>query len=158
VTDLAAELARQPILAGLDPAHLRALAEHARPVTYEPAERIFSTDDPADRFWVVGSGSVALDLGVPGRGDQVLETLVAGTVLGWSWLVEPHRWHFGAVARTRVGAVEFDAAAVRARCDADPAFGYAVLRLVTPVLVDRLLAARLRLLDLYAAPRQESRS
>jgi len=43
---------------------------------------------------------------------------------------------------------------VRRRCDADPGFGYAVLRSFTPVITERLQATRLRLLDLYASPAQ----
>jgi CRP-like cAMP-binding protein len=75
-------------------------------------------------------------------------------MLGWSWLHPPYRWHFGAVARVATTAIAFDAASVRRRCDADPAFGYALLRLFTPLITERLQATRLRLLDLYAAPSQ----
>jgi CRP-like cAMP-binding protein len=152
MTDVTARVSAQPFFAELPAAHLAALSAEGAPVSYEPAERIFAMGAAADRFWLVESGNVALDLRVPGRGDQVMETLVAGTVLGWSWLVAPYRWHFGAVARTRVDAVAFDATSVRSRCDADPEFGYAMLRLFTPVIIDRLQSARLRILDLYAAP------
>ena len=105
-------------------------------------------------FWLIEHGSIALDMRVPGRGDQIVETLGPGTVLGWSWLHPPYRWHFGAVARLATTAIAFDAASVRRRCDADPAFGYAMLRAFTPVITERLQATRLRLLDLYAAPSQ----
>jgi len=136
-------------------AHQRtALAEIAAPVTFAAGARIFAEGDPADRFWLVDEGSVALDLRVPGRGDQTLETLGAGTVLGWSWLYPPFQWHFGAVARVPTTAIAFDGASVRRRCEADPAFGYAVLSLFTPVIIERLQATRLRLLDLYASPAQ----
>jgi CRP/FNR family cyclic AMP-dependent transcriptional regulator len=51
-------------------------------------------------------------------------------------------------------AIEFEAPSVRRRCDADPAFGYAILRSFTPVITERLQTTRLRLLDLYATPAQ----
>ena len=70
----------------------------------------------------------------------------------------PYRWHFGAVARLATEAIAFDAASVRRRCDADPAFGYAMLRAFTPVITERLQATRIRLLDLYAAPSQVRRA
>jgi CRP/FNR family cyclic AMP-dependent transcriptional regulator len=82
----------------------------------------------------------------------VIETIGAGTVLGWSWLLPPYRWQFGATARTALTGVAFDAVAVRRRCDAVPELGYAVLRLFTPVIIERLQAARLRLLDLWGTP------
>jgi hypothetical protein len=87
----------------------------------------------------------------------VIETLVAGTVLGWSLINPPYRWQFGAVAREHTDTVAFDAARVRRRGDADPAFGLAILRRFTPVLTGRLQATRLRLLDLYATAGQAGR-
>jgi CRP/FNR family cyclic AMP-dependent transcriptional regulator len=156
-TGLAARVAAQPFFASLSRADLMALCETGRQVAYPAGTRLFADGGPADRFWLLERGSVALDLHAPGRGDQVIETLTAGTVLGWSWLHPPYRWHFGAVIRSPVTAVEFDAAAVRQRCEADHAFGYAILRLFTPVITERLYATRLRLMDLYgpATPQEE---
>jgi CRP-like cAMP-binding protein len=151
-TDLLARVSAQPFVAALTPAHLRALCADGTSVEYAAGERIFAEGGVADRFWLLEAGSVALDLRVPGRGEQVLETLPAGTVLGWSWLNPPYRWQFGAVTRAPVEAVVFGAASVRRRCDTDPDFGYAMLRLFTPVITERLQATRLRLLELYAAP------
>jgi CRP/FNR family transcriptional regulator, cyclic AMP receptor protein len=152
--DAFSRLVNLRLVAGLTRDHLRSLAEAGGPVAYRAGDRIFAEDDPADRFWFLLKGTVALDLQVPGRGTQVIETLAGGAVLGWSWLHPPYRWQFGAVAREPLDTVAFDARRVRDRCDADPAFGYAVLRLFTPVLTARLQATRLRLLDLYATAAQ----
>ena len=152
--DVFSQLASLPLLVGMTPDHLRSLAQAGGPAPYAAGERIFAEGDPADRFWLLERGTVALDLQVPGRGAQVIETLADGAVLGWSWLHPPYRWQFGAVAREPLRTITFDARSVRERCDADPAFGYAVLRLFTPVLTARLQATRLRLLDLYATAAQ----
>jgi hypothetical protein len=82
----------------------------------------------------------------------VIETLDAGTVLGWSWLFPPYAWHFGATAAASTLAVEFDAQGVRRLCDEDPVLGYALVQRFTRVVVDRLQSTRIRLLDLYGAP------
>ena len=152
--DLLSRVARLPFFAELTPAHLGRLCAAGQPVSYPAGERIFAEGGAADRFWLIEAGSAALDLRVPGRGDQVIETLTEGSVLGWSWLHAPYRWQFGAVARDRLDTIEFDGGSVRERCDADPAFGYAMLRQFTPVITERLHATRLRLLDLYATPAQ----
>jgi CRP/FNR family cyclic AMP-dependent transcriptional regulator len=152
--DLTARVSTQPFFAGLAPHLLRQLCAEGHLVGYPSGERLFAEDGAADRFWLIEDGSIALDLRVPGRGDQVIETLAAGTVVGWSWLYPPYRWNFGAATRSPVQAVVFDAAAVRGRCDTDPVFGYAMLRLFTPVITERLHATRLRLLDLYATAEQ----
>lgn len=153
-----ARISAHPFFADLTPEQLAALSADGTVVTYEPGDRVFAEDGVADRFWLIETGVVALDMRVPGRGDQVVETLAGGTVLGWSWLHPPYRWHFGAAAREMTTAIAFDAASVRRRCDADPAFGYAVLRCFTPVITQRLHATRLRLLDLYGTPAQARES
>jgi CRP/FNR family cyclic AMP-dependent transcriptional regulator len=151
---VAERICAHPFFAPLTDGQRTALAADAAAVRFAAGERLFDEDGDADRFWLIEDGSVTLDIRVPGRGDQVIETLAAGEVLGWSWLHPPQRWHFGAVARLATAAIEFDATAVLRRCDADPAFGYAVLRLFTPVITGRLQATRLRLLDLYGSPAQ----
>ncbi|RZU53549.1 cyclic nucleotide-binding protein [Krasilnikovia cinnamomea] len=150
-------IAAHTVFAELSDAQRAQLAAYGTPESYRAGERLFAEGGDADRFWLIGSGSVALDMRVPGRGEQVIETLSADTVLGWSWLHPPYRWHFGAVAREDTTTVVFDAAAVRDRCADDPAFGYAILRCFTPVIIERLMATRLRVLDLYATPAQAGR-
>ena len=153
---VAALLSAQPFFAALTDSQRRALAGDGAAVMVAAGERLFDEGGVADMFWLIELGRIALDMRVPGRGDQIVETLGPGTVLGWSWLHPPYRWQFGAVARLATSAVAFDAPSVRRRCDADPAFGYAMLRAFTPVITERLQATRLRLLDLYAAPHQLS--
>jgi CRP/FNR family cyclic AMP-dependent transcriptional regulator len=141
-------LLEHPFLAGLP--HAAELTGRARLVEFPRDGRLFDEGAQADRFWLIQTGRVALDLHVPGRADVVIETLGDGDVVGWSWLFPPYAWHFGARAVTDTTAVEFDAAAVRAVCDADPVLGQALLRRFLGVMCDRLQAARIRLLDLYA--------
>jgi len=141
-------LLEHPFIAGLP--HTAELAGRARLIEFAPGGRLFDEGDEADRFWLIQTGKVALDLHVPGRDDVVIETLGDGDVLGWSWLFPPYRWHFGARAVADTSAVEFDGPAVRAVCDADPALGYALTRRFLGVMLDRLQSTRIRLLDLYA--------
>jgi len=156
--EVTTRVSSHPVFTHLTGDQLATLAGEGTPVAYAPGERIFAEGGPADRFWLVDAGSVALDMRVPGRGDQIVETLIGGTLLGWSWLHAPYRWHFGAVAREATTTIAFDAVSVRRRCDADPAFGYAILQSFTPVIVQRLQATRLRVLDLYASPAQAGRA
>jgi CRP/FNR family cyclic AMP-dependent transcriptional regulator len=149
---LADRVAAHPFVGALSVEQRAALAAHGTPVTFAAGERIFREGTFADRFWLLDNGSVALDMRVPGRGDQIVETLVGRTVLGWSWLYPPYRWHYGAAAREATSAIAFDAASVRRRCELDSGFGYAILRCFTPVIINRLQATRLRVLDLYGPP------
>jgi CRP/FNR family transcriptional regulator, cyclic AMP receptor protein len=65
---------------------------------------------------------------------------------GVSWLLPPYRWAFGAVAVTAVEAFEFDAAAVRERCAADPELCHELNQRIARVLARRLQATRIRLI------------
>lgn len=126
------------------------LMELAREVHFAEGSRLFREGGHADRFWIVRTGTVALDVHVPGRRSAVIESLGAGQLVGCSWLFKPYAWHLGAEATTPVRAYEFDAARVRMLMDADAAFGSALGHWVGQVLANRLQAARVRLLDLYA--------
>jgi CRP/FNR family transcriptional regulator, cyclic AMP receptor protein len=113
----------------------------------EPGERLCREGDPADRFFLIQSGAVALEIAVPGRDALLIETLHAGDLLGWSWLFEPHRWQFDARALEAGDLLVFDGACVRARCEADPALGYEFMQRFAAVMVERLQATRLQLMD-----------
>jgi CRP/FNR family cyclic AMP-dependent transcriptional regulator len=146
-------LSTQPFLAGLTKEQLDRLLPWSRKATFAAGARIFEEGRRAERFWIIRAGHVALETQVPGRGAVVLETLGPGAVLGWSWLFPPYRWHFSAAAAAEVTlALEFDAAAVRELCERDPAFGFDLAMRFTEVVVERLQATRVRLLDLYRVP------
>ncbi|MFD7665000.1 cyclic nucleotide-binding domain-containing protein [Streptomyces sp. NPDC059788] len=121
----------------------------AHEVSFPAGARLFEEHRAADRFWIIRTGSVVLDLHVPGRRAAVIETLGPGDLVGWSWLFPPRNWHLGAEAQSPVRAWEFDAEAVRRLCREDPKLGHALVLAVAEVIGHRLECARTRLLDLY---------
>lgn len=142
-------LSSHPFLAGMDRPQLDRLARWSHRSQFHAGGRLFAEGGRADRFWLLRDGQVALDVHVPGRGDVLVETLGAGSVLGWSWLFPPYRWQFGATALAHTLTIELDAAGVRASCEEDPALGRELYHRFIAVVVDRLQATRVRLLDLY---------
>jgi CRP-like cAMP-binding protein len=132
--------------AGLTRKARAALAACASDVTFPARHRIFGDGGYAGRFWLIQSGQVALDMQVPGEGPMVVETIGMGELLGCSWLFPPYRWGFGAVTISPFEAFEFDAAAVRACCAADPVLGREFALRVAKVLASRLQATRMKLL------------
>ncbi|MFC9283318.1 Crp/Fnr family transcriptional regulator [Streptomyces collinus] len=136
--------------AALEPQYRERLMCLAREVSFTAGTRLFQEGRHADRFWIVRTGTVALDLHVPGRRPAVIESLGHGELVGWSWHFAPHIWQLGGAAQSPVRAWQFDAEAVRALCERDPEFGRAVAVWVGRVVAQRLHASRVRLLDLYA--------
>src|SRR5947209_14278688 len=144
-------LCSQPFLAGLTQAQLDRLSYWARKATFHAGTRLFEENRRADRFWLLREGHVTLDTHVPGRGTVIVETLGPQAVLGWSWLFPPYRWHFSASAVETTLAIELDGPGIRRLCDNEPALGYELMRRFLTVVVDRMQAPRVRLLDLHRA-------
>jgi CRP/FNR family cyclic AMP-dependent transcriptional regulator len=138
-----------PLFEGLASGELSLLAGCAGNVRFTAGTQLFRRGDPADSFYVIRHGSIALETFVPERGPVVIETLEAGEVLGWSWLFPPYRWHLDARALTTVRATGFDGRCIREKCDADPRLGYDLMSRFAQVLIERLQWTRLRLLDVY---------
>jgi CRP/FNR family cyclic AMP-dependent transcriptional regulator len=147
--NLAELIAEHVLFHDLVPEHLELLAGCAENVGFPGGAQIFREGEPANTFYVLRRGHVALAMAEPGHGQVVIETLGAGDVLGWSWLVPPYRWHFDAEAIEPTAAIMFDAACMRGKFSSDNGLGYQLMSRFLPIIVDRLQATRLRLLDLY---------
>jgi CRP-like cAMP-binding protein len=139
-------IAEHPFLRGMPPGHLDALAAVGADVSFPAGHRIFEDGGFASKFWLIQSGRVALDVQVPGEGRAVIDTVGMGELLGCSWFFPPYRWAFGAVCAGPVRAFEFDAAAVRARCAADPLFGSDLTGRLLRIFARRLQSTRTRLI------------
>ncbi|MEK0097233.1 cyclic nucleotide-binding domain-containing protein [Streptomyces sp. A475] len=137
------------LLTEMSPEVREALLAHSHHVDFPAGSRIFEEHMRADRFWIIEYGTVALDMHVPGRKAAVVAALGPGDLLGWSWMLPPYTWHLGATATHAVGALEFDARAVRELCAADPEVGRSVSTGVAAVIADRLSASRSRLLEMF---------
>ena len=146
------QLVVHPFLAGLRADWLQRLAPHGRPVLRHTGYRLFREGGPANRFWLVRTGVVALDFHVPGRGDIVIERVGAGGVVGWSWLLPPNPWTLGATVAEDCQAIEFDVDGVRRLLAAEPDLGRELTTRFLTVMGSRLQAARHRLVELYAYP------
>lgn len=146
---LDALVAESPMFAGLDQPHLELIAGCGSNTGFKAGEYLFREGDQADTFYLIRHGRVTLELFVPGRGAVMIETMEPGDVVGWSWLFPPYRWHFDARALDLVRAVAFDGTCLRDKFDEDPAFGYQLLSRFSPVMLERLSATRLQLLDVY---------
>jgi CRP-like cAMP-binding protein len=146
---LDAEVAESPVFRGLPAAHLELIAGCGRNTGFEAGDYLFREGDQADTFYLLRRGRVTLETFVPGRGALAVQTVDEGEVVGWSWLFPPFRWHFDARALDGVRAIAFDGACLRGKCDGDHTLGYELLGRFSPVMLERLQATRMQLLDVY---------
>lgn len=143
-------MADAPVFAGLTADQLALLAGCGSTARAQAGDHLFREGEPAERFFLIRAGAVALEVGAPGRGPLTIETLHAGDVAGWSWLFEPHRWHFDGRVIEPTALIAFDGRCLLAKCEADHELGYQLMRRFAATAVERLQATRLQLLDVYA--------
>ena len=120
---------------------------------FHEGEFLFKEGGPADHIYLIRFGQVALQAYAPGKGATTIATANSGDVVGWSWVVDPFRAHFDAVALGTVRAVSLDAECLRKKCDDDHELAYQMLRRTVNLMEQRLQATRLQLLDFYGATR-----
>jgi len=147
VQQLREMLGAHPFTKGLRDNHLDALANHARRVGCPPGAHLAREGQDAHGLFLIESGRVAIEVHSPRRGAVPVQTLGPGETLGWSWLVQPHRWHFDARALEPTIALMIDGPQLLRLCESDHELGFQMLRRLVDVVAGRLAATRLQLLD-----------
>ncbi len=142
-------LREHAFFAGVDEGTVLTVAGCAANVVFKEDAFVFRQGEPADRFFIVRTGKVAVEIHDPSRGAMGIQTVCAGEVLGWSWMFEPYRWRFDARALDTVRATSLDARCLREKCEQDPRLGYLLMRRISAMIVERLMGVRLQMLDLY---------
>ena len=142
-------LAQHPFFQDIAPAHRQLMAGCAANVRFPAGADLFREGNAADQFYLLRHGRVALQVFIPAQGRITIETIEAGDVLGWSWLFPPYRWHFDAQALELTRAIAFDGECLRAKCDDDHDLGYTLMQRFARIMMQRLQATRLQLLDVY---------
>ncbi|EED36821.1 cyclic nucleotide-binding protein [Luminiphilus syltensis NOR5-1B] len=146
--DLEEIIAQEPFFRGLNADFCKTIARCGKHVRFDKGQIIYRQGDPADTFYVIRHGYVALEF--PGGGRAMVhQTLHDGDLANAEWLVAPYRclWDARAVAATV--AIALDAACLRGKCDDDHDLGYELMKRFVPLVVERLSHAKLQALDVY---------
>ena len=138
-----------PFFRGMKPEHIQIITSHAANARYEAGDFLGRSGAPADRFWLIRQGRLALEIHAPGRGSLTVQTLSEDEVVGWSWLVPPYQLRFDIHAVTSTRVLVFDGKCLRGKFANDPELGYELLQRFSQVILRRLEAMSIQLLDLY---------
>ena len=149
--DLSEIMRQHPFLAGLSFEHMQTLIGCATNVRFADNVTIIQEGQIANKFYLIRSGRIALQMDVPGKESLRIQTVGPGEILGWSWLISPYRWHFSGVSVIETRAVALDAECLRNKCETDPKLGYEMLQRLAQVMERRLDATRLQLIDMYGS-------
>ena len=148
---LEAAVAAHPFVLGLNEHHIRLLADCAMQTRFETNQVIFKERETANRFYLIEHGHVALESSGHANQPVIIDEVGDGDLLGWSWLFPPYVWHFSARAMQPTTAIFFYGTVLREYCERDQALGFELFKRMSEVMTRRLQAARVRLLEAYAA-------
>jgi CRP/FNR family transcriptional regulator, cyclic AMP receptor protein len=126
---------KQPIFKDLSRHHLEYLASLAMPIEFEPDRLIFKEGNPANRFYVILEGKVALETKGKKRGMVTMQVLGPGEDLGWSWLFLPCKLQANARAITPTKAIFFYGTRLRQQCEDDHELGYELMKRMAQVMI-----------------------
>ena len=142
-------VASHSVFDGLNDRYLDRIAQSADFKTLEKGSTLMVEGDPADRFSLIIKGTVAVQATLGAWGQASLEKVSDNDIVGWSWLVPPHRYLFNAITLVPSDVMVFDALRLREECELDHEFGYEMLKRISQLISHRLRAARMKILAFY---------
>lgn len=143
-------IAEHPFFSDLDPKFTDLMVGCASNVRFKKGDFLFREGDPADTFYLIREGKVAVEISAPQHEPIIVATLETGEILGWSWLLAPYRWKHHARAKDNVRALALDGKCLRGKCEENHDLGYEILKRFARIIEQRLESTRLQLLDVYA--------
>jgi CRP/FNR family transcriptional regulator, cyclic AMP receptor protein len=146
-------ISEHPFFVGLDQGFTNLMVSCASNVRFAAGTYILKEGDPANTFYLIRAGKVAVEVLAPQHKPIIISTLSVGEILGWSWLVPPFQWKFHARAVDDVRAIALDGKCLRTKCEENHDLGYEVLKRFAQIVEQRLEATRFQLLDVYAVKR-----
>jgi len=138
-------LANHAFLKGIDAEQLAIVSEYATEMEFDTNQYLTHEGEEADQFYLILEGKVVLRSFMPEHHYTTIQTIGADDIVGLSWLVPPHEWHFSAQAVRPTTVLAIDGRHLRQKCQEDCALGYELLWRLAQVIGDRLRTTRMRL-------------
>lgn len=138
-----------PFMRGLDDAFVEAIGEGTRERNFATGAQVIREGDVANEMLLVVHGKVALEMIAPDRPRLSLLTVGPGELIGWSWLLPPHRWNVDGRALKPTLVLSTEASHLRKLMEADPSNAYAFMLRLLPVMNARLETARIQVMDIH---------
>ena len=139
---------KHPFFKDLDQKYLDLIVGCASNVRFKEGDLIMKENDPANKFYIVREGMVAIDIPTGSSDTVTVQTVGAGDIIGWSWLIPPHHYKFNCRAVKDIRAIAFDGRCLRGKCEQDTGLGYELMKRLAAIFTQRLEAARKQILSL----------
>lgn len=146
IEPMATRIPLHPFLAGMDRHQLVLLTDCAMAKHFKKGKIILKEGEFANCFYLIERGKVMLESSADEAEPMLVDTIGAGSLLGWSWMFPPYIWRFTARAAEPTDAIFFYGTILREYCEKDHSLGYELLKRMSAVMTKRLQAAREKML------------
>jgi|SRR5208283_1219520 len=133
----------------MDPKHLKFISQHMAQDTFKVNEYIVKENEPASKFFLIIKGKVSIEMLSPEGKPFSIQTLTAGDIVGWSWMIPPYHCQFSARALEATEMLVIEGEILKKKSKNDNEFGYEFLKRLVNIFVQRLQATRQHLIALY---------
>jgi CRP-like cAMP-binding protein len=137
-------------LANFSPLVREKLLAAAEQFEYKAGQDIFHEGDPSLFLYIVKAGHVAVEVHVTSKGRRTIFTASPGDLFGWSALVEPRIETASARAVEDTTVFAMKGGQLMDLCREDLQLGFELYRALAEIIMARLIASRLQLLDMFA--------
>jgi len=113
-------------------------------------EILYKEGDNDNLLYIVSEGSLGIEIFVPGRGQVRLYNADPLDIIGWDSMTPVARNRITTItALKKCNLIYFDGSALNELCENDKELGYVIMRRLSNVIASRMLAMRLKLIDLF---------
>lgn len=141
--DIQEILAEHPFFKSLESHHRLFMADCATPISVEAGNYLAHEGEASNRFYLIRQGQIEIGILTAGHGFTRLQLLNRGDLVGWSWLMPPHYWRFGARVVADSDLLMFDGQRIREKCEVNHDFGYELMKQLGMIIAERLRITRM---------------
>jgi len=142
-------LSHHPFFKDLKSDYISFLAGCGINKVFQPGELLGHEGEKADYFYIIREGKIAIQIFPPGGNAITVQTIGKNDIVGWSWLFPPYQWHFDIKAIETTQTIALDGQCLRNKCEEDHDLGYILMKKFSQIMVRRLHATRMQMLDIY---------
>ena len=116
----------------------------------EEGEYLYKEGDNYNLLYIVSEGQLGIEIYVPGHGQVRLYTAEPLDVVGWDSLTPVARHRITTIsALKKSNLIYFNGVALDELCESDKELGYVIMRRLSNIIATRMLAMRIKLIDLF---------
>jgi len=116
----------------------------------EEGEILYKEGGNDNLLYIVSEGSLGIEIYVPGHGQVRLYNAEPLDIVGWDSMTPVARLRITTIiALKKSNLIYFNGSALNELCDNDKELGYVFMRRLSNVIATRMLAMRLKLIDLF---------